>query len=77
MNQTINKIVESIESLSGEEKYLLFEQLAKRKLFNGYEKLYPNVEESLAIAESDFNDYLPNLEDYEDRLAKGEIKWSL
>ena len=43
MNQTINKIVESIESLSGEEKYLLFEQLAKRKLFNGYEKLYPNV----------------------------------
>ena len=29
MNQTINKIVESIESLSGEEKYLLFEQLAK------------------------------------------------
>ncbi|MBO1049850.1 MAG: hypothetical protein HEQ10_20055 [Dolichospermum sp. DEX182a] len=75
MNQTINKIVESIESLSGEEKYLLFEQLAKRKLFNGYEKLYPNVEESLAIAESDFNDYLPNLEDYEDRLAKGEIKW--
>jgi hypothetical protein len=25
--------------------------------------------------ESDFNDYLANLEDYEDRLAKGEIKW--
>ena len=24
MNQTINKIVDSIESLSGEEKYLLF-----------------------------------------------------
>ena len=40
-----------------------------------YEKLYPNVGESLEIAESDFNDYLPNLEDYEDRLAKGEIKW--
>ena len=75
MNQAINKIVESIESLSGEEKYLLFEQLAKRKLFNGYEKLYPDVGESLEIAESDFNDYLPNLEDYEDRLAKGEIKW--
>jgi hypothetical protein len=72
MNQTINKIVESIESLSGEEKYLLFEQLAKRKLFNGYEKLYPDVGESLEIAESD---YLSNLEDYEDRLAKGEIKW--
>jgi len=75
MNQTINKIVESIESLSGEERYLLFEQLAKRKLFNAYEKLYPDVRESLEIAESDFNDYLANLEDYEDRLAKGEIQW--
>ncbi|MDB9308712.1 hypothetical protein PN471_08675 [Aphanizomenon sp. CS-733/32] len=75
MNQTINKIVESIESLSSAEKYLLFEQLAKRKLFNGYEKLYPDGGESLEIAQSDFNDYLSNLEDYEDRLAKGEIKW--
>jgi len=27
------------------------------------------------ITESDFGDYLPNLEDYEDRLARGEIKW--
>jgi hypothetical protein len=56
MNQTINKIVESIESLSGEERYLLFKQLAKRKIFNGYEKLYPDVKESLEIAESDSDD---------------------
>lgn len=27
------------------------------------------------LAESDFFDYLPNLEDYEERLARGEIKW--
>ncbi len=27
------------------------------------------------LAESDFSDYLPNLEDYEERLARGEIKW--
>jgi Protein of unknown function (DUF2281) len=31
--------------------------------------------EALEIAESDFADYLPNLEDYENRLAREEIKW--
>jgi len=31
--------------------------------------------EALEIAESDFADYLPKLEDYENRLARGEIKW--
>lgn len=31
--------------------------------------------ESLEIAESDFSDYLSNLEDYEERLARGEIQW--
>lgn len=27
------------------------------------------------IAESDFSEYLVNLEDYENRLARGEISW--
>jgi Protein of unknown function (DUF2281) len=31
--------------------------------------------ESLETVESDFSDYLKNLEDYEDRLARGEIQW--
>jgi hypothetical protein len=31
--------------------------------------------ESFETAESDFTDYLKNLEDYEDCLARGEIKW--
>ncbi|MDI6811125.1 MAG: DUF2281 domain-containing protein [archaeon] len=31
--------------------------------------------EALEIAESDFADYSSNLEDYENRLARGEIKW--
>jgi LPS O-antigen subunit length determinant protein (WzzB/FepE family) len=31
--------------------------------------------ESLSLAESDFSDYLSNLEAYEERLAKGEIQW--
>ncbi len=29
----------------------------------------------LGITESDFCDYLPNLEEYENQLARGEIKW--
>ncbi|MBL1210817.1 hypothetical protein [Geminocystis sp. GBBB08] len=75
MNNTINKIVEFIESLSGEERYLLFEQLEKRRLLSNYEEQEENIKEYLEIVESDFGDYLPSLEDYEDRLAKGEIKW--
>ncbi|MBI3763227.1 MAG: hypothetical protein HY260_15380 [Chloroflexi bacterium] len=31
--------------------------------------------QALEIAESDFADYLPNLLDYEERLARGEIRW--
>ncbi|MFB2919666.1 DUF2281 domain-containing protein [Aerosakkonema sp. BLCC-F2] len=31
--------------------------------------------ELLEIAESDFSDYLSNLEDYEEHLARGEIQW--
>lgn len=31
--------------------------------------------ENMEIAESDFSDYLSNLEDYEERLARGEIQW--
>jgi hypothetical protein len=31
--------------------------------------------ETLALSETDFSDYLSNLEEYEDRLAHGEIKW--
>jgi Mg/Co/Ni transporter MgtE len=72
MNQTINKIVQSIEFLSGEERHLLFEQLIKRKLFDIEQQPEEYLKESLAMAESDFNDYLSNLEDYEDKLAKGE-----
>ena len=29
----------------------------------------------MMLAESDFPDYLSNLEDYEERLARGEIQW--
>ena len=31
--------------------------------------------EALDLGEGDFSDYLANLEEYEDRLAAGEIQW--
>lgn len=37
--------------------------------------LWTQFSEALKIAESDFSDYLPNLEEYEERLARGEIEW--
>ncbi|MCI0474695.1 MAG: DUF2281 domain-containing protein [Anaerolineales bacterium] len=38
-------------------------------------QLWHQFSEGLETAESDFSDYLWNLEDYENRLAKGEIRW--
>jgi len=38
-------------------------------------QLWTHFAEALEIAESDLSDYLSNLEDYEDRLARGEIQW--
>lgn len=36
-------------------------------------ELWTQRTEALKIAESDFSDYLENLEEYEERLARGEI----
>ncbi len=38
-------------------------------------EMWQLFKEGMEVAESDFSDYLSNLEDYEDRLAHGEIKW--
>lgn len=38
-------------------------------------QLWVHCAEALEMAESDFGNYLSNLEDYEDRLARGEIQW--
>jgi len=37
--------------------------------------LWIHFAEALELAESDFDEYLANLENYEDRLARGEIQW--
>ncbi len=38
-------------------------------------QLWVNFNEGIELVESDFTDYLLNLEDYENRLARGEIHW--
>jgi hypothetical protein len=38
-------------------------------------ELWTQLTEALKLAESDFSDYLENLEEYEERLARGEIQW--
>jgi len=37
-------------------------------------QLWTHFAEAFEVAESDFTDYLSNLEDYENRLARGEIQ---
>jgi len=38
-------------------------------------ELWTHFRETLDIAESDFSDYLRNLETYEEGLARGDIRW--
>jgi hypothetical protein len=70
--ETINKIGQMPDSLVREISdyidYLLWK--------DGQKQLAKSIEfEQIEIVESDFTDYLSNLEEYETRLANGEIKW--
>ena len=38
-------------------------------------QLWNQFTEALELSEMGFSDYLSNLEDYESRLARGEIQW--
>ena len=38
-------------------------------------ELWTHFRETLDVAESDFADYLRNLEAYEESLARGDIQW--
>jgi hypothetical protein len=38
-------------------------------------QLWTHFSETLSLSDSDFTDYLANLESYEERLARGEIRW--
>ncbi len=71
--QTIQKINELPESLIQEVNDFIDFIMIKNKTEN--KQLQISLNESLEIAESDCSDYLINLENYEEKLAKGEIKW--
>lgn len=72
-DETITKINRLPESLVLEVRdfvdFLLMKQNTEKW------QLWMQFTESLQVAESDFSDYLSNLEDYEERLARGEIQW--
>jgi hypothetical protein len=38
-------------------------------------ELWSHFNEALDLSESDFSDYLGNLEEYEERLVRGEVRW--
>lgn len=71
--KTIAKIRQMPESLVQEvSDYIDF--LLMKHSGNSWE-LWLQFSESLNLAESDFSEYLSNLEDYEERLAQGQIQW--
>jgi hypothetical protein len=73
--QTIEKIQSLPETLLLE-VYDFVEFLHMRQNAEQWQRLL-ELSQSLSLAESDFGDYLKNLQNYEEKLAKGEIKWSM
>ncbi len=70
---TISKIQQLPDPLAQEVNDYIDFLLLKRD--SSRWQLWHQFSEGLETAESDFSDYLRNLEDYENRLAKGEIRW--
>ena len=72
-DETISKIRQLPESLVQEvNDFVNFLLLRSNTTRAEVETQLPEV---IEVAESDFSDYLRNLEDYEERLARGEIQW--
>lgn len=72
-DKTIAKIRQMPEPLVQEVSDFIDFLLTKHS-GNNWE-LWLQFSQSLEMAESDFSEYLSNLEDYEERLARGEIQW--
>ena len=72
-DSTMSKIRQLPESLAQEVSDFVDFLLMRRD--NIRWQLWIQFAEGLGLAESDFSDYLVNLQNYEDRLARGEIKW--
>lgn len=70
---TIAKLQQLPESLVQEVSDFIDFLLVRR---NGTRwQLWTHFSEALDMAESDFSDYLVNLEAYEEHLSRGEIRW--
>lgn len=71
--ETIAKINQLPEPLVEEVSDFLDFLLMKRD--NTQWQMWKQFAEGMKMAESDFSDYLSNLQEYEERLARGEIQW--
>ncbi len=71
--QTITKLQSLPEPLAQEVSDFI--DFLKVKKNRGQWELWTHFSESLKLAESDFSDYLTNLEAYEESLEREEIQW--
>jgi hypothetical protein len=71
--ETIAKINQLPEPLVEEVSDFLDFLLMKRDRIQW--EMWKQFAEGTKMAESDFSDYLSNLQEYEERLARGEIQW--
>ncbi|GAX44404.1 hypothetical protein NIES4075_54220 [Tolypothrix sp. NIES-4075] len=73
MTKLLEEAIAAVSQLSESQQdaiaSLILEELASKQSWN---KAFAKSEFQV---ESDFSDYLSNLEDYENRLARGEIQW--
>ncbi len=77
--ETIAKINQLPEELVREVNdfvsFLLTKRECAARTLRDRRQLWVQFAERIELAESDFADYLSNLQDYEERLARGEIQW--
>ena len=71
--QSMSKIQQLPESLAQEVSDFIDFLLVKQDQTRW--ELWTHFNETLALADADFTDYLQNLEAYEERLADGGIRW--
>ena len=71
--QTMRKMQQLPESLTQEVSDFIDFLLVKQDQTRW--ELWTHFNETLALAEADFGEYLQNLETYEERLARGDIRW--
>jgi hypothetical protein len=73
LTQTITKIQQLPEPMMKELNEFLDFMIIRQDLKRWQQ--WNHFYESLELSESDFSDYLANLESYEESLARGEIQW--